>query len=140
MVLRGLNMFDEVVVAVGQHSTKKGAFPVEERLAMLRETFADQPRVKVTSYIGLTSAFCHAMGATVQLRGVRNGTDFNYEKTIAQMTRQMHPDLDTVVLLTDPAFTAIHSTVVREVLSHGGDIRPFVPEALAPRFPWNSEG
>ena len=54
------------------------------------------------------------------------------------MTRQMHPDLDTVVLLTDPAFTAIHSTVVREVLSHGGDIRPFVPEALAARFPWNS--
>ena len=140
VVLRGLNMFDEVVVAVGQHSTKKGAFPVEERLAMLRETFADQPRVKVTSYTGLTSAFCHAMGATVQLRGVRNGTDFNYEKTIAQMTRQMHPDLDTVVLLTDPAFTAIHSTVVREVLSHGGDIRPFVPEALAARFPWNSEG
>ncbi len=140
VVLRGLNLFDEVIVAVGQHSTKKGAFPVEERLAMLLETFADQPRVKVMSYTGLTSEFCHKVGATVQLRGVRNSTDFDYEKTIAQMTRQMHPDLDTVVLLTDPAFTAIHSTVVREVLSHGGDIRPFVPEALAARFPWNSAG
>ena len=140
VVLRGLNLFDEVIVAVGQHSTKKGAFPLEERLAMLRETFADQPRVKVTSYTGLTSEFCHKVGATVQLRGVRNSTDFDYEKTIAQMTRQMHPDLDTVVLLTDPAFTAIHSTVVREVLSHGGDIRPFVPEALAARFPWSSAG
>ena len=138
VVLRGLNLFDEVIVAVGQHSTKKGAFPVEERLAMLRETFADQPRIKVMSYTGLTSEFCHKVGATVQLRGVRNSTDFDYEKTIAQMTRQMHPDLDTVVLLTDPAFTAIHSTVVREVLSHGGDIRPFVPEALAARFPWSS--
>ena len=138
VVLRGLNLFDEVVVAVGQHSTKKGTFPVEERLEMLRETFADQPRVKVMSYTGLTSDFCHQVGATAQLRGVRNSTDFEYEKTIAQMTRQMHPDLDTVVLLTDPAFTAIHSTVVREVLSHGGDIRPFVPEALATRFPWNS--
>ena len=140
VVLRGLNLFDEVIVAVGQHSTKKGAFPVEERLAMLRETFADQPRVKVMSYTGLTSEFCHKVGATVQLRGVRNSIDFDYEKTIAQMTRQMHPDLDTVVLLTDPAFTAIHSTVVREVLSHGGDIRPFVPEALAARFPWSSAG
>ena len=138
VVLRGLNLFDEVIVAVGQHSTKKGAFPVEERLAMLRETFADQPRIKVMSYTGLTSEFCHKVGATAQLRGVRNSTDFDYEKTIAQMTRQMHPDLDTVVLLTDPAFTAIHSTVVREVLSHGGDIRPFVPEALAARFPWSS--
>ena len=137
VVLRGLNLFDEVVVAVGQHSTKKGAFPVEERLAMLRETFADQPRVKVMSYTGLTSEFCLKVGATVQLRGVRNSTDFEYEKTIAQMTCQMHPDLDTVVLLTDPAFTAIHSRVVREVLSHGGDIRPFVPEALAARFPWS---
>ena len=140
VVLRGLNLFDEVIVAVGQHSTKKGAFPVEERLAMLRATFADQPRIKVMSYTGLTSEFCHKVGATVQLRGVRNSTDFDYEKTIAQMTRQMHPDLDTVVLLTDPAFTAIHSTVVREVLSHGGDIRPFVPEALAARFPWSSAG
>ncbi len=140
VVLRGLNLFDEVIVAVGQHSTKKGAFPVGERLAMLRETFADQPRVKVMSYTGLTSEFCHKVGAAVQLRGVRNSTDFDYEKTIAQMTRQMHPDLDTVVLLTDPAFTAIHSTVVREVLSHGGDIRPFVPEALAARFPWSSAG
>ena len=140
VVLRGLNLFDEVIVAVGQHSTKKGAFPVEERLAMLRETFADQPRVEVMSYTGLTSEFCHKVGATAQLRGVRNSTDFDYEKTIAQMTRQMHPDLDTVVLLTDPAFTAIHSTVVREVLSHGGDIRPFVPEALAARFPWSSAG
>ena len=140
VVLRGLNLFDEVIVAVGQHRTKKGAFPVEERLAMLRETFADQPRVKVMSYTGLTSEFCHKVGATAQLRGVRNSIDFDYEKTIAQMTRQMHPDLDTVVLLTDPAFTAIHSTVVREVLSHGGDIRPFVPEALAARFPWSSAG
>ena len=140
VVLRGLNLFDEVIVAVGQHSTKKGAFPVEERLAMLRETFADQPRIKVMSYTGLTSELCHKVGATAQLRGVRNSTDFDYEKTIAQMTRQMHPDLDTVVLLTDPAFTAIHSTVVREVLSHGGDIRPFVPEALAARFPWSSAG
>ena len=140
VVLRGLNLFDEVVVAVGQHSTKKGAFPVKERLEMLCETFADQPRVKVMSYTGLTTAFCHKVGATTQLRGVRNSTDFDYEKTIAQMTRQMHPDLDTVVLLTDPAFMAIHSTVVREVLSHGGDIRPFVPEALAARFPWNSAG
>ncbi len=140
MVLRGLNLFDEVVVAVGQHNTKKGAFPVKERLEMLCETFADQPRVKVMSYTGLTSAFCHKVGATTQLRGVRNSTDFDYEKTIAQMTRQMHPDLDTVVLFTDSAFTAIHSTVVREVLSHGGDIRPFVPEALAARFPWNSAG
>ena len=138
VVLRGLNLFDEVVVAVGQHSTKKGTFPVEERLEMLRETFADQPRIKVMSYTGLTSEFCHQVGATAQLRGVRSSTDFEYEKTIAQMTRQMHPDLDTVVLLTDPAFTAIHSTVVREVLGHGGDIRPFVPEALAARFPWNS--
>ena len=138
VVLRGLNLFDEVIVAVGKHSTKEGAFSVEDRLEMLRETFADQPRVKVMAYTGLTSEFCDKVSASALLRGVRNSTDFDYEKTIAQMTRQMHPDLDTVMLLTDPVFSAIHSTVVREVLGHGGDIRPFVPEALAARFPWNS--
>ena len=132
MVLRGLNLFDEVIVAVGQHSTKKGAFPVEQRLEMLCETFADQPRVKVMSYTGLTSEFCLKVGATAQLRGVRNSTDFDYEKTIAQMTRSMHPELDTVILLTDPRHAAIHSTVVRDVLHHGGDVSTFVPKAALP--------
>lgn len=132
VVLRAVSMFDQVVVAVGRHGSKKGMFSVEDRLAMLEATFAEQPKVKVTSYEGLTADFCLEVGAQVQLRGVRNAVDLSYEQTLAQMTRAMHPELDTVVLLTDPEFAPIHSTVVRDVLAHGGDASPFVPSSILP--------
>lgn len=99
---------------------------------MLEATFADHPKVRVTSYEGLTADCCLEVGAQVQLRGVRNAVDLSYEQTLAQMTRAMHPELDTVVLLTDPPFAPIHSTVVRDVLAHGGDASPFVPSAILP--------
>ena len=130
VVRRGLALFDVVVVAIGRHSEKRGMFPVDRREAFIRATFADEPRVEVQTYEGLTSAFCEQVGATAMLRGVRNANDLAYEQTIAQMTRAMVPSLDTVVLLTDPALAPIHSTVVREVLAHGGDVSPFVPLAV----------
>lgn len=132
VVLRGLELFDEVVVAIGRHGTKSCMFSVEERMEMLQATFANTPRVRIESYDGLTSDFALSVGAKVQLRGVRNATDLAYEQTIAQMTRAMHPDMDTVVLMTDPAFAPIHSTVVRDVLVHGGDATPFVPASVVP--------
>lgn len=132
VVVRGTAMFDEIVVAVGRHRAKKGLFSVEERVAMLEATFAAYPSVRVVSYDGLTADFCHSVGAEFQLRGVRNAVDLNYEQTLAHMTRAMHPQLDTVVLLTDPELASIHSTVVRDVLAHGGDVTPFVPQAAMP--------
>lgn len=132
VVRRAVPMFDEIVVAVGRHGSKKGMFSIEDRVTMLNATFADCPTVRVESYEGLTADFCKETGAQVQLRGVRNAVDLSYEQTLAQMTRAMHPELDTVVLLTDPEFAPIHSTVVRDVLSHGGDASPFVPEAILP--------
>ena len=132
VVIRATSMFDEVVIAVGRHREKKGLFSVEERLAMLEATFASHPSVQVLVYEGLTASFCQSVGAGFQLRGVRNPEDLRYEQTLAHMTRAMHPNLDTVVLLTDPEFASIHSTVVRDVLSHGGDVSPFVPEAILP--------
>ena len=132
MVLRAASLFDQIVVAVGRHSSKTGMFSVEDRIAMLEATFAHLPNVKVTSYQGLTADYCKEVGAQVQLRGVRNAADLSYEQTLAQMTRTLHPELDTVVLLTNPEFAPIHSTVVRDVLVHGGDASPFVPEAVLP--------
>ena len=132
MVLRAASLFDQIVVAVGRHSSKTGMFSVEDRIAMLEATFAHLPNVKVTSYQGLTADYCKEVGAQVQLRGVRNAVDLSYEQTLAQMTRTLHPELDTVVLLTNPEFAPIHSTVVRDVLVHGGDASPFVPKAVLP--------
>jgi pantetheine-phosphate adenylyltransferase len=135
VVRRAVPMFDQIVVAVGRHSSKKGMFSVERRVAMIQATFADCPSVRIESYDGLTADFCKEVGAQFQLRGVRNAVDLSYEQTLAQMTRAMHPDLDTVVLLTDREFAPIHSTVVRDVLSHGGDVSSFVPAAVLPFLP-----
>jgi len=132
VVLRALNLFDEIVVAVGRHAGKQGMYSVEERINMLEATFSAHSAVKITSYEGLTADWCRACGATFQLRGVRNATDLVYEQTLAHMTRAMHPDLETVVLLTDPDLAPIHSTVVRDLIRHGGDCSPFVPSAILP--------
>ena len=134
VVRRGLALFDVVVVAIGRHSEKRGMFPVDRREAFIRATFADEPRVEVQTYEGLTSAFCEHVGATAMLRGVRNANDLAYEQTIAQMTRAMRPEMDTVILLTDLECAAIHSTVVRDVLTHGGDVTAFVPDGIKHRF------
>ena len=134
VVRRGLTLFDEIIVAVGVHSSKRCMFSVDERVDMIRETFADESRVRVATYDGLTVDFCASMGVSTQLRGVRNESDLTYEQTIAQMTRAMRPEMDTVILLTDLECAAIHSTVVRDVLSHGGDVTAFVPDGIKHRF------
>ena len=132
VVLRALELFDEIVVAVGRHSGKQCMFSLEDRLNMLEATFSEHSAVKVTSYDGLTADWCKQCGAKFQLRGVRNVTDLVYEQTLAHMTRAMHPDLETVVLLTDPELAPIHSTVVRDLIVHGGDCSPFVPAVILP--------
>jgi pantetheine-phosphate adenylyltransferase len=130
IVRRASFMFDEIVVAIGSNSTKTSMFSLELRRAWLEEVFSDLPNVKVADYDGLTIDFCHSIGARFLLRGVRNGGDFEYERTIAQMTRAMAPMLETVILFTDPEFAAINSTVVREILKNHGDVSQFVPAAI----------
>ena len=131
VVRRAIPLFDKIVVAVGRHSSKKGMFTIGDRVEMLSATFEDCPTVEVASFEGLTADFCRANDAHWLLRGVRNGGDFEYERTIAQMTKVLHPSLETVILFTDPEFAHIHSNVVREILKNGGDASAFVPDDLA---------
>jgi pantetheine-phosphate adenylyltransferase len=128
---RALPLFDEVIIGIGMNSSKQSMFPMERRLAWLEEVFADEPKVSAQAYAGLTADFCNAVGAHWLIRGVRNGGDFEYERTIAQMTRQLQPSLETVILFTDPEHAPIHSTVVREILRNQGDVSAFVPEVIA---------
>ena len=128
---RALPLFDEVVIGVGINASKQPMFPLEQRMDMLREVFADAPQVKVESFEGLTKDFCERVGATWLIRGVRNGGDFEYERTIAQMMKALDPQLETVILFTDPEPAHIHSTVVRDILRNGGDAGNFVPDAVA---------
>ena len=130
IILRAIPMFDEIIVAIGVNDSKKTMFTLEQRVQMLKNVFSNAPSVRVTTFVGLTVNFCEEVQADWMLRGVRNGGDFEYERTIAQMTKKLNPSLETIILFTDPEFAPISSTVVRDILANGGDVSQFVPKAV----------
>lgn len=130
IVERALPLFDEIILAVGENSEKRYLFPLEQRMAWMRETFAHEPKVKVVSYSGLTVDFAIKQGAHFLLRGLRNPADFEFEKAIAQANREMKPELETVFLLTSARWAFISSSIVRDVIKNKGDYSRFVPAAV----------
>jgi len=127
---RAAALFDEVIVAIGVNQDKQGMFPLERRMEWCEKTFSDLGHVSVMSFEGLTADFCKSVGAGWLIRGVRNGGDFEYERTIAQMTKYLDSDLETLILFTDPEHAPISSSVVRDVAHHGGDVSRFVPDVV----------
>ncbi|MBT7658819.1 MAG: pantetheine-phosphate adenylyltransferase [Schleiferiaceae bacterium] len=132
IITRALPLFDEIRIAVGTNSAKNYLFSLEQRIAWITETFADEDKVKVVTYDGLTVDFALQEGVNFLLRGLRNPADFEFEKAIAQANREMTPELETVFLLTSARFAYISSSIVREVFSYGGDFTKFVPDAVKP--------
>ncbi len=130
LVLRALSIFDRVVVAVGQNAAKKSLFSLENRLAMISQVFKEEARVEVVSYEGLTVDFCHKLGAKFLLRGLRTSADFEYERAIGQVNKQLMPHIESVFLLTAPEHTPINSTIVRDIILNGGDASKFVPNSI----------
>ena len=127
---RAAGLFDEVVVAIGVNQDKQGMFPLSQRVAWCEATFADLDNVRVDRFEGLTADYCRSIGAQWLIRGVRNGGDFEYERTIAQMTKYLDAGLETLILFTDPEHAPISSSVVRDIVHHGGDVSRFVPDAV----------
>ena len=132
IITRALPLFDEIRIAVGTNSAKNYLFSLEQRIAWITETFADEDKVKVVTYDGLTVDFALQEGVNFLLRGLRNPADFEFEKAIAQANREMTPELETVFLLTSARFAYISSSIVREVFNYGGDFTKFVPDAVKP--------
>jgi len=126
MVERASALFDEVIVALGANSSKQTYFSKEDRLLQLKQVFYSFPKVTVSEYSGLTVDFAKSRGANFLLRGLRNGTDFNYEQSIAQMNFQIS-GIDTYFLLTQPHLSHISSSVVRDLLKHGRDCSDLLP-------------
>lgn len=126
IVDRILPMADEVVIAIGMNAGKKSMFSPEERMAQIQKVYANEPRVKVASYEGLTTDFAESIGATVMVRGVRTAQDFEFERTLADVNRQL-TGIETILLITEPQYSAISSSVVRELLSYGKDVKDFLP-------------
>ncbi|WP_209331632.1 pantetheine-phosphate adenylyltransferase [Lunatimonas salinarum] len=128
IVLRGLNLFDEVIISIGHNTTKKNRyFDIELMVDKIETLYQANPRVKVVLYNELTSSLAKKHQANYLLRGLRNTTDFEYENTISQMNRYLNENLETVFLITSPQFAAISSTIIREVHRYGGNVREFLP-------------
>ncbi|REE24260.1 phosphopantetheine adenylyltransferase [Winogradskyella pacifica] len=129
IILRGIKLFDEVVVAIGINAEKKYMFSLEERKAFIEETFKDEPKVKVVTYKGLTIDFCKEIDAQFILRGLRNPADFEFEKAIAHTNRKLSK-IETVFLLTAAKTSFISSSIVRDVLRNDGDYTVLVPNSV----------
>lgn len=130
LVKRALPLFDKIIVAVGVNSTKKYLFPLDQRLDWLRQVFADYPEVAVDYFENLTAHYCQRIGARYLLRGLRNASDFDYEKTISQLNHIVGDGIETVFLISQPEFSHISSTIVREIIVGGADASPFIPREI----------
>lgn len=129
LVQRALPLFDEIIIAIGQNTTKQRYFDIEKVTKGINGLFANGENVRVMPYKGLTVKFAKEVGASVILRGLRNAMDFEYEKSIAESNKLLGK-IETVFLLTSPEYAAINSTIVREIHKNDGDISTFVPYQL----------
>jgi pantetheine-phosphate adenylyltransferase len=132
IVRRAADIFDRVIIAMGRNTKKQSLFPLEERLAWIREIFKDDPRIEVDTYDELTVEYCRRKGANFIVRGLRTSGDFEYEAHLAQVNRKLDSSIETIFIITSPELSNISSTVVRDIIIYGGDYTPFVPPAVRP--------
>lgn len=130
IVLRAMDLFDEIIISIGYNSQKKGFFTVENRVKIIEKIFEDNNKVKVKTYDNLTVDYCKENNVNFILRGLRTASDFEYERAIAQMNRYMAENIETVFLLTEAKHTPVSSTILREILKHDGDICQFIPKCI----------
>ncbi len=131
LIKRALPLFDQMIIAIGTNSQKKALFSLEQRMEWLTAVFADEPKVKVDHYSGLTAHYCEKIHARYMVRGLRYASDFDYEKTISQLNHIVGHGLETIFLISRPAYSHISSTIVREIIIGKGDATPFLPSQVA---------
>ena len=130
IVLRALDLFDRIIVAIGIHSTKQALLKIEDRVDMISKVFSGNKQVSVDSFEGLTVDYCKKVKATHMLRGIRTSADFEYERAIAQINKKMLPSVESVFLLTTPEHTPVNSTIIRDIIRNGGDASLFLPKGV----------
>ncbi len=129
IIMRGLTLFDEIILAIGINADKTYMFSLEERKSFLEKTFKDEPKIKVDTYKGLTVDYCNYKKAEFILRGLRNPGDFEFEKAIAHTNRKLE-QIETVFLLTSSGKSYISSSIVRDVIRNNGDYTSLVPDSV----------
>lgn len=130
IVLRSLSLFDELIIAIGNNSQKKNLFSAQERKKQIESTFKNFPQIRVEIFDGLTINFCRSVGCTHILRGVRTAADFEFERNIGLMNLELDKNIETILLISQPQYSALSSSVLRDIYSHGGDINKYIPFQL----------
>ena len=138
IIKRGLRVFDSIIVAVARNSTKNSLFSIDERVALIRDVLADNPRARVDTFEGLLVDYVRSQEATVIIRGLRAISDFEYEFQIAQMNRSITCEVETLFMMTSVPYSYLSSSIVKEVSSLKGPIDSLVPpqvkQALVNKF------
>ncbi len=127
---RALNLFDKLYIGIGSNNNKQPMFSLEKRLAWIKEVYKNEPKIEAVSYEGLTADFCKSLNAKYILRGIRYVSDFEYEKSIADVNRMMDTELETIFLTCSPQYSSFSSTLVRDVIRNNGDASLFLPKAV----------
>lgn len=131
IVLRGIALFDKVIIAIGHNSTKnKRYFEISLMVKLVQQTFKNYDNIEVVVYNELTADYAKKHGAHYLLRGLRNTTDFEYENSISQVNKHLNEELESVFLITSPEFAAVNSSIIREVHRYGGKVNDFLPYDL----------
>lgn len=131
IVLRGLQLFDEIIIGIGYNSKKSNRyFEIDMMVDRINKTFEQYPNITVTTFAELTAEFARKNGAKFLLRGLRNTTDFEYENSISQVNRQLYDEMESVFLITTPQLAWISSSIIREVHRYGGEVSQFLPYKL----------
>ena len=131
LVQRAMPLFDKIIVAAGDNSLKKTLFPLDVRLEWLDRVFGFDSNVDIDRFEGLTVNFCKKVGAKYLLRGLRNASDFDYEKTISQLNNIIGDQVETIFFISRPEFSHISSTIVREIIKGGGDSSSLIPSVIS---------
>lgn len=130
IVKRAIPLFDKIYVAVGINTNKKYLYSLDQRVSWLKEVFADEEKIEVDSFQGLTATYCKKVNARYLLRGIRNAADFDYEKTISQVNNIVGENLETIFLISTPPLSHISSSIVREIIVGGADASMFLPPQI----------
>ncbi|MEA2106123.1 MAG: pantetheine-phosphate adenylyltransferase [Bacteroidota bacterium] len=130
IVNRASKLFDKIYIAIGYNAQKDAFFSLNDKIKFINQVFEDNPTIEITHFEGLTIDLCKKLNANYILRGLRTSADFEYERAIAQVNKAMSHGIDTVFFLTMPEHTPINSSIVRDILRHGGDASKFIPAKI----------
>lgn len=130
VVDRALPLFDKIIISIGINSEKNQYFSIEERLQWIKDVYANNAKIEVKFYEGLTVDFCKKENANYILRGLRDSHDFKFEKGIAQMNKDLNKEVETIFIITPPEISHISSSIIRDIIKNGGDVSKFIPKEI----------